>query len=59
MQPEEITLNLGHDAAVPPPPENHHWGKIVRDPTVSWLASWIEPINQDFKYVFLAAGSKL
>jgi DNA topoisomerase-1 len=31
----------------------------VHDNNVTWLATWKENINQNVKYVFLAAGSSL
>lgn len=44
---------------MPEPPAGHQWGKVVHDNTVTWLAYWKENINDNFKYVFLAAGSSL
>ena len=36
------------------------WKEVRHDNTVTWLAYWMDPINQrDFKYVFLAASSRL
>lgn len=57
--PEQITINIGPTSPVPPPPPGHQWGKVIHDPTVTWLATWIENINKSQKYVFLAAGSSL
>ena len=57
LRPEDITLNLSEDAPVPPPPPGHRWGDIVHDNTVTWLATWKENINNQVKYVFLAANS--
>jgi DNA topoisomerase-1 len=36
-----------------------HWKAIVHDQTVTWLANWVENVNGNYKYVFLAAGSSL
>ena len=32
---------------------------MIHDNTVTWLANWVENVNQNHKYVFLAAGSSL
>jgi hypothetical protein len=32
---------------------------VIHDNTVTWLANWVENVNQNHKYVFLAAGSSL
>lgn len=57
LQPEDITINIGKDAKVPEPPKGHKWGKVQHDQNVTWLATWKENINNNIKYVFLAAGS--
>ncbi|KAJ2400803.1 DNA topoisomerase 1, partial [Coemansia sp. RSA 2530] len=57
--PEQVTINIGSNAAIPDPPPGHSWGKVVNDNTVTWLAMWKENINNNTKYVFLAAGSSL
>jgi DNA topoisomerase-1 len=57
--PEQVTLNIGADASVPPPPEGHKWGGIQHDDRVTWLATWKENINGNIKYVMLAATSSL
>lgn len=36
-----------------------NWKGIVHDQTVTWLANWVENVNGNYKYVFLAAGSSL
>lgn len=55
--PEQVTLNLGVDAKVPPPPKGHKWAAVVHEPTATWLATWKENVNGNIKYVFLAATS--
>lgn len=35
------------------------WKDVVHDNTVTWLANWVENVNGNYKYVFLAAGSSL
>ncbi|CAE6488112.1 unnamed protein product, partial [Rhizoctonia solani] len=59
LRPEDITINIGQNAPVPVPNIPGKWGKVQHDQTVTWLASWKENINGNFKYVFLAAGSSL
>ncbi|GAA5964107.1 hypothetical protein JCM8115_005343 [Rhodotorula mucilaginosa] len=59
VRPEQITINIGKDAPVPQPPKGHKWKDVVHDNNVTWLATWKENINQNVKYVFLAAGSSL
>lgn len=57
VQPEQITINIGKEAKVPPPPEGHKWKEIKHDQTGTWLAMWQENINGNYKYVMLAASS--
>jgi len=58
VEPEQVTLNLSPEAAVPPCPiPGHQWGRIVHDPTVTWLAFWRENVMGGTKYVYLAASS--
>ncbi|KAK6332765.1 DNA topoisomerase 1 [Orbilia brochopaga] len=59
VAPEQITLNIGKEATVPPPPKGHKWGNIVHNQTASWLAMWTENINNNVKYVMLAVTSSL
>jgi DNA topoisomerase-1 len=60
IQPEDVTLNIGPGEPVPPcPVAGHHWGKVVHNDEVSWLASWNESVNGAFKYVWLAASSRV
>ena len=57
VQPEQITINIGKDANVPPPPEGHQWKEVKHDQEGTWLAMWQENINGNYKYVMLAANS--
>ena len=57
VQPEQITINIGKAAKVPPPPEGHKWKEVKHDKTGTWLAMWQENINGNYKYVMLAASS--
>jgi DNA topoisomerase-1 len=57
VQPEQITINIGKDANVPPPPPGHKWKEVKHDQEGTWLAMWQENINGNYKYVMLAANS--
>lgn len=59
VYPENITLNLGVEAPIPPAPEGHSWGEVRHDKSVVWLAMWKENISDTFKYVKLAANSSI
>lgn len=59
VQPEQITINIGKDAPVPPPPEGHRWKEVKHDQEGTWLAMWRENINGNYKYVMLAANSDI
>lgn len=57
VMPEQITINIGEDAKVPVPPEGHKWKEVKHDKQGTWLAMWQENINNNYKYVMLAANS--
>ncbi|EXJ88563.1 DNA topoisomerase I [Capronia coronata CBS 617.96] len=59
VMPEQVTLNIGKEATVPPPPEGHKWKEIKHDKQGTWLAMWQENINGNYKYVMLAANSDI
>lgn len=59
MRPEDITINVGKDAPIPTPNVPGKWKEVVHDNTVTWLANWVENVNGNYKYVFLAAGSSI
>ncbi|KAL7696140.1 DNA topoisomerase IB large subunit [Lotmaria passim] len=59
VQPEDITINIGETAAVPPAPPGHHWGAVQHDHTVTWLAMWRDSVGGNFKYVMLAPSSSV
>ena len=44
---------------MPKPNVPGKWKQVVHDKTVTWLANWVENVNGNYKYVFLAAGSSL
>ena len=56
--PEDVILNLGKGSPVPPVPDLgngrvHAWGGVLCDPTVRWLARWVDPLSGQQKYAFL------
>lgn len=57
VRPEQITINIGKEAQVPPPPPGHNWKEVKHDQEGTWLAMWQENINGNYKYVMLAANS--
>lgn len=57
VKPEQITINIGKEAEVPPAPEGHQWKEVKHDQEGTWLAMWQENINNAYKYVMLAANS--
>ena len=57
VKPEQITINIGKEAQVPPPPPGHNWKEVKHDQEATWLAMWQENINGNYKYVMLAANS--
>ncbi|KAL8670730.1 MAG: hypothetical protein Q9168_004757 [Polycauliona sp. 1 TL-2023] len=57
VKAEQITINIGKEAKVPPPPEGHRWKEVKHDQEGTWLAMWQENINNAYKYVMLAANS--
>ncbi|KAI8904822.1 hypothetical protein EDD86DRAFT_194596, partial [Gorgonomyces haynaldii] len=59
VTPEQVTINIGPNAKIPEPPAGHHWGSVIHDNSVTWLAMWKENVNDTIKYVFLAANSSL
>jgi DNA topoisomerase-1 len=59
IMPEDITINCSKGAKVPTPPPGHKWQGIVHDNTVTWLASWVENVQNFNKYIMLNPSSKL
>jgi DNA topoisomerase-1 len=57
VYPEDVTLNLGKEAAIPATIKGHKWGKIVHDRHAEWLASWKDFITGKTKYLWLGAHS--
>ncbi|TGZ79583.1 hypothetical protein EX30DRAFT_79037 [Ascodesmis nigricans] len=59
VMPEQVTINIGEEAKVPAPPPGHKWKSVVHKQDVTWLAMWTENVNDNVKYVMLAATSSL
>lgn len=58
VAPEQVSLNLSECAAVPMcNVPGHAWGDIRHDPRGQWLSTWKENINNQSKYMQLAAQS--
>lgn len=56
--PEQVSLNVSECAPVPRcGVPGHAWGDIKHDPRGQWLATWKENINNQSKYMQLAAQS--
>lgn len=57
IMPEDITLNIGEEAPVPPCPiAGHSWGRIIHNHGATWLANW-KDMSGNNKYVYLSASS--
>ena len=58
VAPEQVSLNLSECAPIPRcDVPGHAWGDIRHDPKGQWLATWKENINNQSKYMQLAAQS--
>ncbi|XP_019897155.1 DNA topoisomerase I, mitochondrial isoform X2 [Esox lucius] len=57
--PEDITINCSKDSKIPEAPKGHRWRKVQHDDTVTWLASWVENVQGNLKYIMLNPSSKL
>jgi DNA topoisomerase-1 len=56
--PEQVSINVSECAPIPPcPVPGHAWADVRHDPQVQWLAQWKENINNQVKYMQLAAQS--
>jgi len=59
LKPSQITLNIGKNTPIPPcPVPGEQWGGVVHDNTVTYIAKWVENINQSHKMVYLHASSR-
>ncbi|KAH8245301.1 hypothetical protein KR032_008510 [Drosophila birchii] len=59
IQASDVSINCGKDSKVPPPPSGSRWKEVRHDNTVTWLASWIENVQGQVKYIMLNPSSKL
>ncbi|MBN3299128.1 TOP1 topoisomerase, partial [Amia calva] len=59
IQPEDVIINCSQDSKIPMPPEGHRWKKVQHEGTVTWLASWVENVQNGIKYIMLNPSSKL
>ncbi|KAL5278455.1 TOP1 family protein [Megaselia abdita] len=59
IEPEDVSINCGKDSVIPTPPKGHKWKDVRHDNTVTWLATWIENVQGQFKYIMLNPSSKL
>ncbi|KAF1989666.1 DNA topoisomerase 1 [Aulographum hederae CBS 113979] len=59
VRPEQVTINIGKEAIVPKAPEGHKWKEVKHEQEATWLATWQENINGQYKYVMLAANSDI
>lgn len=57
--PEDVLINCSKDSNIPKPPPGHKWKEVRHDNSVTWLASWIENVQGQVKYVMLNPSSKL
>lgn len=59
VMPEDVSINCSKKSKVPEPPSGHKWKEVRHDPSVTWLASWTENVQNQVKYVMLNPSSKL
>eukprot|EP00035_Acanthoeca_spectabilis_P013906 m.262289 g.262289 ORF g.262289 m.262289 type:complete len:754 (+) comp16003_c0_seq1:60-2321(+) len=59
LQPEDIAINIGDVSKAPPPPPGHKWKEVKSDNTVTWMASWIENVQGQSKYIMFNPESYL
>lgn len=58
VDPEQVAINVSECARIPAcSVPGHAWGELRHDPKVQWLCSWKENINNQDKYMQLAAQS--
>ncbi|ALC48487.1 Top1 [Drosophila busckii] len=55
----DVSINCGKSSHVPKPPPGQTWKEVRHDSTVTWLASWIENVQGQVKYIMLNPSSKL
>lgn len=59
IQAEDVSINCSKESKIPEPPKGHRWKEVRHDNTVTWLASWVENVQGQVKYIMLNPSSKL
>ncbi|KAF2903707.1 hypothetical protein ILUMI_02464 [Ignelater luminosus] len=59
VQAEDIIINCSKASKIPEAPPGHKWKEVRHDPSVTWLASWTENVQNQVKYIMLNPSSKL
>ncbi|XP_062913773.1 DNA topoisomerase 1-like isoform X1 [Mobula hypostoma] len=59
IMPEDVIINCSSDSKIPTPPQGHRWKEVRFDNRVTWLASWVENVQNLNKYIMLNPSSKL
>lgn len=59
VRPEQISINISEDVPIPEPPPGTAWKQVIHDNKATWLAMWQENVNNNYKYVMLAANSAI
>lgn len=59
IRSEDVSINCSKESKVPPPPPGHRWKEVIHNNSVTWLASWIENVQGQVKYIMLNPSSKL
>lgn len=59
IQPEDVIINCDRNVKPPEPPVGHRWKEIRHDNKVSWLATWVENIMGNNKYIMLNPSARV
>ncbi|EDW75633.2 uncharacterized protein Dwil_GK23720 [Drosophila willistoni] len=59
VQACDIIINCGRDSKIPMPPRGQMWKEVRHDNTVTWLASWVDNVQGQSKYIILNSWSKI
>ena len=57
INPEDVTINISKTAPIPKPNVPGKWEKVLHNPEVVWLATWVDNISDKNKYVFTSMES--
>lgn len=58
--PEQVVLNVDLNMAIPPcPMRGHNWDTLVNRPETSWMAHWVDNVQELGKYMGVNATSFL